>query len=260
MEVGTRVKRALRHVPGAGLAYRTVRGWLVWVEVVREFARFRRASLSERPSLVPSWRDRFLCLGNRTPQTPFDRHYVHHTAWAVRQLVQDQPREHVDISSSLYFVALGSAIVPMRHLDYRPPNLSLSRLECSAGDLMALPFADRSLSSLSCMHVVEHIGLGRYGDPLDPLGDVKATQELARVLAPGGRLYFVVPVGRPRVCFNAHRVYDFRSVRALFPALTLDEWALVPDDPSQSLLPNAAEGTIDAQEYGCGCFVFRKAS
>jgi len=47
------------------------------------------------------------------------------------------------------------------------------------------------------MNVVEHVGLGRYGEPLDPEGDIKAMRELRRVLAPGGSLLFVVPVGRP---------------------------------------------------------------
>lgn len=253
------MKRVLKRLPGAQLAYRWSRRWLSWAEATAEFARFRRASRQARPALVPEWQDRLLCVDNRTTRTPFDRHYVYHTAWAIRQLVRHQPREHVDVSSSVYFVALASAIVPMRHLDYRPPALDLPRLDCSAGDLMALPFADRAVASLSCMHAVEHIGLGRYGDPLDPCADLKAAAELSRILAPGGRLYLVVPVGRCRVAFNAHRVYDFQSVRALFPALDLDQWALVPDDPSQGLVPNATAETIDAQEYGCGCFVFRKA-
>ena len=61
------------------------------------------------------------------------------------------------------------------------------------------------------MHVVEHIGLGRYGDPVDYDGDLKAIAELQRVLAPGGNLFFVVPVGQPRIMFNAHRVYSLRT-------------------------------------------------
>jgi SAM-dependent methyltransferase len=212
-----------------------------------------------RPTLIPRWSERILFTDNRVEHTPFDRHYVYHTAWALRQVQQYKPREHVDVSSSLYFVALGSAIVPMRHLDYRPPALLLDNLVCAAGDLMALPLADNSVESLSCMHVIEHVGLARYGDPLDPEGDIKAARELSRVLAPGGRLLFVTPVGRSRICFNGHRIYDFNSVCSLFPDLCLAEWALIPDNPSQGLVPKATPQLINEQEYACGCFLFRHA-
>jgi hypothetical protein len=63
------------------------------------------------------------------------------------------------------------------------------------------------------MHVIEHIGLGRYGEALDPDGDLKAIRELVRVLAAGGNLLVVVPVGRPRIQFNAHRIYDYVEFR-----------------------------------------------
>ena len=76
-------------------------------------------------------------------------------------------------------------------------------------DICALPFADGSIQSLSCMHVVEHVGLGRYGDPLDPMEIEWQCSELQRVLAPGGDLLFVVPVGKPRIMYNAHRIYSY---------------------------------------------------
>jgi SAM-dependent methyltransferase len=109
------------------------------------------------------------------------------------------------------------------------------------------------------MHVVEHIGLGRYGDPLDPEGDLKAMAELQRVLAPGGSLYFVVPVGEPRVQFNAHRIYAYRQVIESFPALELRQFALVPDDAETGgLIEGAPPALADQQQYGCGCFWFVK--
>src|SRR5436853_180080 len=83
-----------------------------------------------------------------------------------------------------------SAFIPVEFYDYRPANVQLSNLTAEAADLLALPFAEGSVESLSCMHVVEHIGLGRYGDPLDPNGDLKAIAELRRVLAPAGTLLF----------------------------------------------------------------------
>ena len=252
-------KRAVAGVPGARTIYAGARQAMAWTRVAREFTQFRRDSIRERPTLVPEWRDRLFMLHNRTADTPFDRHYVYHTAWALRRLLAHRPAAHVDVSSSIYFAALGSAVIPMTHFDYRPPRLQLSNLQCRPGDLLELPLPSDSVDSLSCMHVLEHVGLGRYGDPLDSLGDVKGARELSRVLGRGGRLYFVAPVGRPRVCFNGHRIYDFDAVRSLFPSLTLEESALVPDEATSGLVENPGPALINAQEYGCGCFVFRKA-
>jgi SAM-dependent methyltransferase len=138
--------------------------------------------------------------------------------------------------------------------------LRLNNLVSDHADILALPFADEAVASLSCMHVVEHIGLGRYGDRLDPEGDVKALAELKRVLAPGGNLLFVVPVGRPRIIFNAHRIYSFDQIRSYFENLDLIDFSLIPDNRENGgLIRNATPAMADAQEYGCGCFYFRKA-
>jgi SAM-dependent methyltransferase len=252
------LKNIIKKIPGSHTAYGFLSGFMRWTRVAGEFSRFKARSLAERPSLVPKWSERQFFLEDRTAQTPFDRHYIYHTAWALRQLQKHKPRLHVDIASSLYFVALGSAFVPMRHLDYRVPLLALDNLACDAGDLMSLPFADNSIESLSCMHVIEHVGLARYGDPLDPLGDIKAANELSRVLAHDGRFLFAAPVGRARVCFNGHRIYSFEMVCELFRELEIAEWALIPGEPPDGLVENAAPELINQQRYGCGCFVFRK--
>lgn len=254
------IKKTIRSIPGSVAVYTLLRRAIRSIRVAGEFHRYSQLAREQSTPMVPKWKDRQFFLDNRTAQTPFDRHYVYHTAWATRQLVRLRPAEHVDVSSSLYFVALASAIVPMRHLDYRPPALHLDNLECSAGDLMALPFADGSVQSLSCMHVIEHVGLGRYGDPLDPLGDAKACRELSRVLAVGGTLLFVTPVGRARICFNGHRIYSFAMIQALFPTLELREWALIPDNGPEGIIPNATPEMVNAQSYACGCFVFCKRS
>jgi SAM-dependent methyltransferase len=225
-----------------------------------EFQRFSAlSSEGPRARFRVEWDDCLPCLDDRTPGTGFDRHYVYHTAWAMRVLARSRPAAHVDVASSLYFAALASAFVPVRYYEYRPVDLHLSGLACDQADLLDLPFADRSLQSLSCMHVVEHVGLGRYGDPLDPDGDLKAMAELERVLAPGGDLLFVAPVGTPRVQFNAHRIYGFDQVTEAFDGLELVEFALVPDRKNGSaLIDRATKEQADAQRYGCGCFWFRR--
>lgn len=223
----------------------------------RQFIRFKTLARSQRFPL--DWKDRYPCMEERTLTISFDRHYIYHTAWAARVLAITRPSEHVDISSSLYFVAIASAFIPIRYYDFRPPELRLSNLSVEHIDLSALSFQDGSVRSLSCMHVVEHIGLGRYGDPLDPEGDLKAISELKRVTAVGGDLLFVVPVGKPRLRFNAHRIYSYDQVIDCFGDMETIGFVLIPDDSKQGGLMERATGkTADAQSYGCGCFWFRK--
>ena len=225
---------------------------------VSEFARFRKLSAG-RPQLMVRWADRIPCLKERTKESGFDRHYIYHTAWAGRALAALRPAEHVDISSSLYFCSIVSSFVPVRYYEFRPPQLTLDNLTVESADLSRLSFESGSIASLSCMHVVEHPGLGRYGDPLDPEADLVAMKELGRVLAPQGSLLFVVPVGAPRVRFNAHRIYSYDHIRSCFARLRLRQYAFIPDsfadgnivyDPPQ---PSAGTGGD-----GCGCFWFTK--
>jgi SAM-dependent methyltransferase len=110
------------------------------------------------------------------------------------------------------------------------------------------------------MHVVEHIGLGRYGDVIDWDGDLKAINELRRVVAPGGTLLFVVPIGgKARIQFNAHRIYTYDQVISYFPEFILCEFSLIPDELSDGgLVRNASKELSNMQYYGCGCFFFKK--
>jgi hypothetical protein len=230
------------------------------VRFAREFRTFASLHRSQRPELPLDWRDRWPRLNDRTEHLPFDAHYIYHTAWAARVLAATRPVRHIDISSLAYFSTLCSAFVPIEFYDYRPAGIVLPNLTCGVQDLCALSFSDRSLPSLSCMHTVEHIGLGRYGDALDPRGDLRALNELERVLAPGGSLLIVVPVGRPRVQYNAHRIYDPHAIRDSLPQLELRSWSLLPDDPSAGLIVNPPRETALQQSYGCGCFHFTRVA
>lgn len=228
---------------------------------IRDFFRFKHAIIDTKRRFSLLWQDRYPCLNDKTSSTNFDRHYIYHPAWAARVLAQTRPEVHVDISSSLHFCSLVSAFMPIKFYDYRPADLKLSNLSSEPADLLALPFETASVRSLSCMHVIEHIGLGRYGDPLDPDGDLKAVAELKRVLALGGTLLFVVPIGAPKIMFNAHRIYSYEQVRSYFAELELKEFALIPDNPMDGgLIQHATKEMADTQTYGCGCFWFSRKS
>ncbi|MGK6351977.1 DUF268 domain-containing protein [Parapedobacter sp. DT-150] len=200
------------------------------------------------------------CFDEATSETEFDRHYVYHPAWAMRIVKALNPAQHVDISSTLHFCSMLSAIVPAAFYDYRPADLVLDNLTSSFADLTKLPFEDGSVESISCMHTVEHIGLGRYGDPLDYDGDLKAISELKRVVAPGGSLLFVVPLGRESViCFNAHRIYDKVQVLNLFSDMELMDFTLIPEDGKDGgLVVDPPDELLQKQFYACGCFWFKK--
>jgi SAM-dependent methyltransferase len=221
----------------------------------REFSQTTGAS--ERFEL--RWSNRLTRLDDATPETPFDRHYIYHVGWASRVLAETHPTRHIDIGSSLFFASIASAFVPMAHYDYRPPDLELKGLQIGAGDLLALPFEDETVESISCLHVLEHVGLGRYGDRLSATADLEAAKQLTRVVAPGGALLIAVPVGKPRIAFNAHRVYSFGQVTQMFAPLQLREFALVPEEAADGgLLRDASPTSVATQTYGCGCFWFQR--
>lgn len=197
-------------------------------------------------------------LDDRTTTTEFDAHYVYMGAWAMRHLAAARPAQHVDIGGQISWVTCAAALCPVVFIDVRPFTGAVPNLDARAGDILALPFPDRSLSSLSCLHVAEHIGLGRYGDPIDPLGTRKAVAELARVLAPGGILYFALPVGQPRVVFNAHRVHDPEAIVSWMSeqGLALAEFAAVDDAGRFDAASKVS--ALKSQRYACGMFVFRR--
>lgn len=201
------------------------------------------------------------CLNDNTALTPFDAHYIYHPAWAARILSKTKPEEHVDISSSLSFVSLVSSFIKRRFYDYRPAKLNLTNLSCDAADIVSLPFSNNSIPSLSCMHVVEHIGLGRYGDPINSKADLLAVTELKRVVEKGGDLLFVVPVGGvAKIMYNAHRIYTYDLVMEMFSGFKLMDFSLVSDAEqhvNEFISPASKEDAKNCT-YGCGCFWFKK--
>lgn len=200
--------------------------------------------------------DFYPCLDDATGNTNFDAHYIYHPAWAARIVKKITPPFHIDISSTLHFCSILSAFIPVEFYDYRPADLTLDNLHSKRADLTNLHFEDNSILSLSCMHTIEHIGLGRYGDPIDPQGDLKAIEELKRVCAVGGNLLFVVPVGIPKIMFNAHRIYHPKMILTYFDNFTLENFALITDQ--SKYIEDATIEMAENQIYGCGCYWLKK--
>jgi hypothetical protein len=72
-------------------------------------------------------------------------------------------------------------------------------------------------------------------------------------------MLFVVPIGRPKVMFNAHRIYSYDQIMSYFGELELMEFSLIPNNHKDGgLIESATKKMADAQVYGCGCFWFTK--
>jgi SAM-dependent methyltransferase len=200
--------------------------------------------------------DSYPCLTDWTSHTPFDFHYFYQSCWAVRKLAVSCPAWHVDIGSSVHMIGVLSAWIPTIFVDCRPLTARVRGLTTIAGDLMALPFGDGTIDSVSCLHVIEHIGLGRYRDNLDINGSLKAAQEILRVIRSGGQLLLSTPIGIERVHFNAHRVFAPSTVISMFHGMELIDFSMVDDKGAYTanIDPSLASGC----RYACGMFEFHK--
>jgi len=195
-------------------------------------------------------------ISDKTSSTSFDAHYFYHQLWAFEHILKRKPKEHVDVGSAYQLVGFVSKITKVTFIDIRPMQVSLKNLFPKKGSILDLPYKNNSIKSLSCLHVAEHIGLGRYGDPIDPYGTKKACKELSRVLTKNGLLYFCVPIGKNRTCFNAHRVHMPETITNYFKNLKLMEFSVVDDNGIYT--DNADPKKYNNINYGCGMFLFKK--
>jgi hypothetical protein len=225
--------------------------WRMYLKYLDDWRSYRKLAGAEALSFDLS----YPCLFEAIEQTPFDAHYLYQAVWAAGKIKDSEVVMHVDIGSDVRFVSQLTCQSPTIFVDIRPVSLSLARFTCVSGDLLSLPFKTRSIQSLSCLHVAEHVGLGRYGDKLNPKGTFEACRELARVLAPGGNLYFSLPVGKSGLYFNAHRVHNATQICSYFHDLDLVEFSLVDDLGNYH--QNISLTEMGVARYSCGLFWFR---
>lgn len=231
---------------------RGLRALRLYREFRKDLHTYRLLSGAEPIDSVDLWP----CLFDKTKLSPVPAHYFYQAAWAARRILQTRPLHHVDIGSQLDLVGILSAMIPITFVDIRPLVVPLSNIRSLAGSILDLPFPDNSISSLSCLSVIEHIGLGRYGDPFDPKGTEKAAKELRRVLTVGANLFLSTPVGRERTCFNAHRIHSPRTILHYFSGLKLVEFSC--EDDSGRFRENIALAAAEGSNNACGLFWLKR--
>ncbi|PIU61386.1 MAG: hypothetical protein COS85_21120 [Armatimonadetes bacterium CG07_land_8_20_14_0_80_59_28] len=218
-----------------------------WRRFIGAYLDYKEIAPTDRQ---PSVEHIYPCFGDDVQTTPIEPTYFYQDTWAFERIVRRQPALHVDVGSHHRFVSFLSQVVPVTMVDLRPWSLQLSSIQFEQGSILALPFKDASVPSVSSLCVIEHVGLGRYGDPLDPWGSEKAVEELKRIIQPEGDLYVSVPLDETnRVYFNAHRAFEEEYVLSLFSPLQIEDRRYIcgPD-----FFPSRRPG--DA----VGCFHFRR--
>ncbi len=192
------------------------------------------------------------CLQDKTTNTPLDPVYFYQDSWAASKIFQNPPLEHFDIGSAAKTIGIISQFVPTTMIDIRPIALKLPNLKFIKGSILNLPFENNSIKSISSLCVIEHIGLGRYGDSIDAFGSEKSIKELIRVTAKNGFILFSVPINDAnKIYFNAHRAFTREFILEQFYDCELIEERYIYKNDMVNMY-------IKENGYGIGLYQFKK--
>lgn len=188
--------------------------------------------------------------------------YFWQDLWAARLIVKSGVKTHFDIGSRLdgFIAHLLAAGIDVTMIDVRKFPGEVENLHTIVDDATTLhQIPDESIESMSAMCSLEHFGLGRYGDPIDPEACFKCFDNIQRKLKKGGRLYISLPIGKERVEFNAHRVFYASTVVECFSTLELEEFSCVAEGKIEyNVKFHKYDNDSHNGEYRYGLFAFHK--
>lgn len=204
-------------------------------------------------------------LGERSSESgTMSGHYFHQDLFVARKIFMNNPKCHLDIGSRTDgFVAHVAVFRKIEIIDIREQTSKVNNIYFRKADLMQLPVdMIDAYDSISSLHAIEHFGLGRYGDPVDYNGYLKAIKNITKMLKTSGKFYFSVPIGEQRIEFNAQRVFSVGFLLELFKDnFTVDSFSFIDD--SGDFLENAELGHHEIERnfgchFGCGIFELTK--
>jgi len=224
---------------------------------VKDYFQFR-SGYSGRLEFLPCLSDWFEEGGSTKDE------YFWQDLLVARKIFEANPAKHVDIGSRVDgFVAHVASYREIEVLDIRPITTTIPGVKFKQANLM-MPIEEMAsyCDSLSCLHALEHFGLGRYGDPIEPDGFERGLVNMIGILAEAGFFYLSVPIGIERVEFNANRVFDPRTIinLALNNSLQLSTLTVIRQGGQVDvLMPDDIElNALASQRYALGIFTFVK--
>lgn len=197
----------------------------------------------------------------RTSAANLDAHYFLQDIWFAKRIIRANPDRHFDIGSRVdgFLAHLLAADVKVNMIDIRPLGIEVEGISFIQGDATDLSNIEaNSIDSLSSLHVVEHFGLGRYGDEVNPKGWVRGLKAMQRVVAVGGVFYLSFPTGNEnRLHFNAHRVFEYHEAPKVLDKMELVEAAYISNYKVLNV-PIDQFDQVRVNDDACACYVFRK--
>jgi len=187
-------------------------------------------------------------------------HYFHQDLYVASRIFKNNPKLHVDIGSRTDgFVAHVAVFREIEIFDIREQKSKVKNIIFRKADLLELPEGMVNYcDSISSLHAIEHFGLGRYGDPIDYFGHLKAIENVTKILKTGGTFYISVPIGAQRIEFNAHRVFSVQYLLDLFKYnFTLQRFSYIDQHGDFHENVELIQTQIDTNyncNYGCGIF------
>lgn len=226
------------------------------IRFLREYLAFKKAG-GKVDKLFPIYADYREQAGSATG------HYFHQDLLVASYIRNSNPERHIDIGSRIDgFVAHVASFRPIEIIDVRElsdtghENIRFKRM-----DLMKPDSVEKSIcDSLSCLHAIEHFGLGRYGDPVNPRGHLMGFSNLLMMLKSGGTLYISFPISHTdEVHFNAHRVFSPESILSWQSEVPIDLLSFSFVDDAGRLHKEVPLTAVPSDtRYGCGIYTFRK--
>jgi hypothetical protein len=190
-------------------------------------------------------------------------HYFHQDLLVASFIYENQPKRHIDVGSRIDgFVLAVASYREIEVIDIRPiPKSEHKNIKFTQADFMHPITTIDQVDSLSCLHAMEHFGLGRYNDPIDIEGHKKCINNLVELTKPGGTLYISFPIGMlDEVHFNAHRVFHPKTIlefECIYKKMKLIRFDYV-DDYGNLHLNTSVDNAVDKNKYGCGIYTFKK--
>jgi len=195
------------------------------------------------------------------PSSSFDLQYFYQDLLVANYIFKKDPVRHIDIGSRVDgFVSHVASFRKIEIFDIRPNIFHHQNIIFNQADFMKQNILEQEITdSLSCLHTIEHFGLGRYGDRINPNGHIDGFNNILKLLKKNGFFYFSIPVSKfNRVYLHSERTFDPKEVLKWAKDLQLMQFDLIDEKGNIFYNLNLKNNSFSNLVYGCGIYTFKK--